>query len=296
MSERVVLKRGARGRVKPARTKRKAATRKSAAAKRRGAASEAKKGWLAPLLALTAATAALFAAWLYQLPDRLWLAAAHGVAAAGFEVRDVNVTGAREMQRLPLYTAALDGASDSMLLVDLDDVKARLENLPWVEEASVGRALPDTLNIDIVERVPAAVWQNEGRHRLIDAEGRVLAADDLKRFAHLPLVVDEGANGQAGALVAILRDYPALAEHFASATWRGGRRWDMSLKSGEMLLLPEGEANVRQALDDFVRLERRTGLLGRGFVTLDFRVPGQMAVRVSREPGAAFEELQGTEI
>ena len=65
------------------------------------------------------------------------------------------------MRRLPLYTAALDGASDSMLLVDLDEVKARLELLPWVEEASVGRVLPDRLVVDIKEREPAAIWQHE---------------------------------------------------------------------------------------------------------------------------------------
>ncbi|MGB3722052.1 MAG: cell division protein FtsQ/DivIB, partial [Pacificimonas sp.] len=236
-------------------------------------------------------------AWVYQLPDRLWLAAARGVAAAGFEVQDVDVTGAQEMANLPVYTAALDGASDSMLLVDLDEVKERLELLPWVEEASVGRVLPNRLTIAITERKPAAIWQNDGMHRLVDAEGRILQADDLSRFAHLPLVVDDGADRQVRGLTKLLADYPAFAEHFASATWRGGRRWDVQLKSGETILLPEGGGATRRALDSFVRLERDTQLTGRGFAALDFRVPKQMVVRAGAEgEGEALMTIDGTEI
>ncbi|MEM8827165.1 MAG: FtsQ-type POTRA domain-containing protein [Pseudomonadota bacterium] len=288
MSERVILKRGQKTPAKRARAK-------PARSKRPASASTPARPWLAPTLAVLAAVVALGTAWLYQLPERLWLGAAKGVAAIGFEVRDVDVSGTRHMARLPVYTAALDGASDSMLLVDLDDVKARLELLPWVAEASVGRVLPDRLTIDIVERRPIAIWQNEGRHRLIDAEGRILQTEDLARFAALPLVVDEGADREAGALVALLADYPAVEEHFASAIWRGGRRWDIQLKSGETLLLPEDGAAVRRALDAFVRLDRDTGLVGRGFVSLDFRVPAQMVVRTGAEENVVTT-VAGTEI
>ena len=41
----------------------------------------------------------------------------------------------------------------------------------WVKDARVSRRLPDTLVIDIVERKPAALWQNEGRLALIDCRG-----------------------------------------------------------------------------------------------------------------------------
>ncbi len=288
MSGRVVLKRGQRPSAKGARA---SAKRAPAPLKAR-----ASRPWIAPTVAVLLAVGALGTAWLYQLPDRLWLAAAKGVAAAGFEVRNVEVDGAKEMRKLPLYTAALDGASDSMLLVDLDEVKQRLELLPWVEEARVGRVLPDTLKIDITERRPVAIWQNDGMHRLIDAQGRILQADDLGRFASLPLVVDDGADRQAGTLVKLLEDYPAFAEHFASATWRGGRRWDVQLKSGETILLPEGDGAVRRALDSFVRMERDTKLTGRGFAALDFRVPKQMVVRAGAEGGETLMTIDGTEI
>jgi cell division protein FtsQ len=234
-------------------------------------------------------------AWLYEVPKRLNIAAARGVAQAGFEVRDVEVRGLHHMSRLPVYTAALDGASDSMLLVDLDVVRERLRLLPWVADASVGRKLPDTLVIDIVERSPAAIWQYGGRHALVDAEGHVLVTRRLTQFAHLPVVVGKGANTEVGALARLLQDYPAVAKHVGGAVRVGERRWDLKLAGGETLALPEGDAAARKALDTFVRMDRDNGLLGKGFVRFDMRLPDRMTVRMASNDGKE-PMIAGTEI
>jgi cell division protein FtsQ len=57
------------------------------------------------------------------------------------------------------------------------------------------------------------------------------------------------------------------------------------LQSGETIALPEGEGAARQALLKFARLDKSAGLLGRGIVRFDLRVPGKMIVRLPRAPG-----------
>jgi cell division protein FtsQ len=52
-----------------------------------------------------------------------------------------------------------------------------------------------------------------------------------------------------------------------------------------MAALPEGEEAAKAALTKFVRLDKQTGLLGRGIVRFDLRVPGKMIVRLPRAPG-----------
>jgi cell division protein FtsQ len=78
---------------------------------------------------------------------------------------------------------------------------------------------------------------------------------------------------------------PTLKPQLASATWVGGRRWDLSFQSGETLALPEGEGDARSALIKFARLDKSSGLLGRGVVRFDLRIPGKMVVRLPRAPG-----------
>ena len=61
----------------------------------------------------------------------------------------------------------------------------------------MSRRLPDTLVIDIVERTPAALWQDEQRLALIDAEGVVLDRVPVDKMPDLPLLIGPGANAQA---------------------------------------------------------------------------------------------------
>lgn len=284
MSERITLKRGKR--PPPARPRRRSPAKRAR-----------RRGWGLPVFAMGAAATAVFAAWLFAVPDKLLMAAANGVAGAGFEVRNVEVTGLRHMQRLPVYTAALDGASTSMLLVDLDDVRRRLLLLPWVREASVGRRLPDTLSIDVTERTPFAIWQLHGQHRLVDSEGAVLPAPDLSRFASLPIVVGDGANTEAAKLMRLLGGYPAVGKHVAAAVWVGERRWDLKLKSGETLALPDDYAEARAALDNFVRIDRDSGLVAKGFSRFDMRLADRLTVRLTTsEEAPVNKQVPGTEI
>jgi cell division protein FtsQ len=82
---------------------------------------------------------------------------------------------------------------------------------------------------------------------------------------------------------------PALKPQLASATWVGGRRWDLNFQSGETLALPEGEEAAKAALMKFARLDKDSGLLGRGIVRFDLRVPGKLIVRLPRAPGEPLE-------
>lgn len=223
--------------------------------------------------------AALVIAILLGVPGRLWLSTAQAASRAGFEVRHVEVHGVANAPRLAVVTAALEGPTNSMLLVDLSAARARLRKLSWVADASVTRRLPDTLIVDIAERRPVALWQYHHRLAAVDRSGVALTGDHLDRFARLPLIVGAGANEHVDDLLALLNGQPRLAASVDAATFVGQRRWDLRFKTGETLALPE--AKPEAALAKFDALDRRTGMLGKGYVWFDLRQPGQMTVRVA---------------
>ena len=70
-----------------------------------------------------------------------------------------------------------------------------------------------------------------------------------------------------------------------SATWVGERRWDLSFQSGETVALPEGDAAAATALTRFAKMDKSAGLLGRGILRFDLRIPGKMTVRLPQAPG-----------
>lgn len=230
-----------------------------------------------------AAAAVLGAAgWAFDWPGQAREALALGSAAAGLEIRHVEVTGLKQVPRLRVYEAVLAGPSNPMLATDLEEVRERLRALPWVADASVSRRLPDTVMVHVSERQPVALWQHRGRFYLIDITGRVLADDALEDFAALPQVVGEGANLQVGSLLDLASAAPSLAPQMQAAVLVGERRWNIKFKSGETLALPDTPAKARDALKRFATLEASLPegqkLLGGRFERFDLRVPGQMIV------------------
>ncbi|MEA1071913.1 cell division protein FtsQ/DivIB [Sphingomonas sp. LY160] len=220
-----------------------------------------------------------------DVPAKIGLAAGEAVGDAGFRVESVDIKGLRQMNPRPVYAIALDQQTTAMPLVDVEAIRARLLKFGWVKDARVSRRFPDTLVIDIVERKPAALWQDDQRLSLIDAEGVVLDRVPVSQMPDLPLLVGKGANIQAVPLDTLLSKAPALKAQLVSASWIGERRWDLSFQSGETIALPEGEAAATAALTKFAKMDKSAGLLGRGMLRFDLRVPDKMIVRLPREPG-----------
>jgi cell division protein FtsQ len=238
--------------------------------------------WMFGLFAAGAIGLALIA---LEVPAKIATATGEAVGEAGFRVRSVDVSGIHRMDSKPVFQIALDQKSMAMPLVDVSAIRERLLQYGWVKDARVSRRLPDTLVIDIVERQPAALSQDSRQLTLIDAEGVVLDRVPISAMPDLPLLIGPGANAQSRNLNGLLAEVPTLRPQLESASWVGKRRWDLNFQTGETVALPEGEAAAKAALTKFAKLDKSAGLLGRGIVRVDLRIPGKMVVRLPRGAG-----------
>nr|WP_269141225.1 cell division protein FtsQ/DivIB [Sphingomonas sp. IC-56] len=215
------------------------------------------------------------------------VAAANTLGDLGLRVEEIQIDGIKRMDKMTVYSQALDQDSRAMPLVDLDLVRERLLKYSWVQDARVSRRLPGTLRIFIVEREPAAVWQNHGQLMLVDTAGVPLEPVSPDAMPDLPLLIGDGANSQEPAREMLLEAAPALKPLVRAATWVGNRRWDLTFNTGEKLQLPEGEAESRKALHKFAEMDGEQRLLGKGSLRFDMRVPGNMVVQRRIVPQAA---------
>ena len=162
-------------------------------------------------------------------------------------VEQIEVRGVKRMDVTTVYAVALDQKSRAMPLVDLDLVRDRLLQYGWVQDAHVSRRLPDTLLIRIVERTPAAVWQDRGTLSLIDRDGVYLEPVSADAMPDLPLVIGPGADRQEPAYQTLMVAAPALKPKVRAATWVGNRRWDLLFDSGETLVAARGRRRGGQS-------------------------------------------------
>lgn len=219
--------------------------------------------------------------------DKLSVAA----SASGLRVDEIRYEGYNNTPR-PLLEAALGiHKGDPILGFSLEDARANLERIPWVEKATVERRLPSTIVVNIEERAPVAVWQNQGKISLVDAKGQVVTNEDLSQFRYLPRIVGSGAPAAADALLAELRKRPELADKVNASVRVGDRRWNLHLNSGTDVLLPEGHEAA--AMDRLVELQKDDQVLDRPLVAIDMRLPDRLVFRPKDAPKDAPKDSKG---
>ncbi len=86
----------------------------------------------------------------------------------------VEISGVRNASRAQVMEVAAADVGRNIFFVPLDERKRQLEQIPWVEQATVMRLLPNRIAVTIAERTPVAFAQIGPRISLIDAKGVVM--------------------------------------------------------------------------------------------------------------------------
>jgi cell division protein FtsQ len=207
--------------------------------------------------------------------------------AAGMQVRGVKLTGNRQMTHDQILDVAGIGPSSSVLFFDPDTARARLKANAWIADATIQKLYPDQLLVSVVEREPFALWQRDGRIHVIAADGTVILDHLDSRFQGLPLLVGKGAETRAREIVGLLGDHPHVTQSVRAAVLVAERRWNLVLKNGIDVRLPDD--NLDRAMADLARLDAERRLMSRDVASIDLRVPDRVTVRLSEDAMKAHE-------
>ncbi len=208
--------------------------------------------------------------------------------AMGMRIAAVSLSGQRQVSREEIFAAAGVTDRSSLLFLDVADARARLEAIPWIAEATVRKLYPDRLQITVTEREPFALWQQQGKVKVIAADGTVLSETVEPRLASLSFVVGNGAAARARDFLAVLDRYPTLRDSVRASIYVAERRWNLRLKNGIDVRLPE--TNLEGALATLARLDREKNLLSRDITAVDLRLADRLTVRLSDTVAQARED------
>jgi cell division protein FtsQ len=209
--------------------------------------------------------------------------------SAGFRITTVAINGRRQLSQDEVLAIGGVNGRSSLLFLDAAAVRDKLKANPWISDATVQKLYPGQLRIDIVERTAFALWQQDGRLSVIADDGAVLEPYVSRRFLTLPLVVGKGAETRARDFLALLARYPQVASVTKAAIFVGERRWNLRLKDGLDIRLPENE--VGNALAALSTLDKEDRLFSRDIVAVDMRLPDRLTVQLSDDAAKAREEL-----
>jgi cell division protein FtsQ len=208
----------------------------------------------------------------------------HRSAALGFRLEEVRLEGASPRASADILRAASLEKGTPLAVLDVEAVRRRVEQVGWVKSAKVMRLAPDSVVIAVDERKLTAVWQHEGRAAVVDDGGVVAPEADPRKFISLPLVVGDGANTAASAILPAVESRPRLAQRLDALVRVDDRRWDLRLKDGSIVQLPASDEEA--ALIRLDELDQQSHVLDLGFSRIDLRDPEMVAVRPRQSPAA----------
>lgn len=209
--------------------------------------------------------------------------------AAGFRIAEIALSGEKEVGRERILGDIGVNGRRSLPFLDAEAARLKLKANPWIAEATILKLYPDRLHISVIERRAFALWQRNGQISVIAADGTVVQSFVDARFAQLPLVVGQGAEREAKDFLALLDRYPVIRDQLRASILVADRRWNLKLKNGLDIKLPETEPE--SALASLVALDRDKKLLSRDIAAVDLRLPDRVTVQLSEQAAQARAEI-----
>ncbi|HZF26002.1 MAG TPA: cell division protein FtsQ/DivIB [Steroidobacteraceae bacterium] len=201
-------------------------------------------------------------------------------------IRVVSVEGKfQRVSPVQIEQAVTSGLHEGFMSADLEKVRRRVEELPWVDRARIQRRWPDGLRVEITEQVAAARWGEAG---LLNTRGELF----LPNARHVPPELPR-LTGPEGTEWQVAQRYLAAQGRLIEAGLRlaaldldARGAWQLELSNGISVRL--GRRQVDDRLDRFIQAAVPTiGGRAEDIAYVDMRYSNGFAVGWKRAGGVA---------
>ena len=162
--------------------------------------------------------------------------------------------------------------------LDLADLRNRVLSLPPVETAEVRLEGDSILHVKVKEKVPALLLKDDTGIHVLNKNGdyiRPLLSTEYG--SKLPVITGEGAQKAAAEAFILFSALYDKLDEVRGLVLVGGRRWNIVLKSGQVIMLPEKKSE--QAVQKILILDKAEKILSRDIAVFDFRLPYRITLR-----------------
>src|ERR1700728_2757287 len=193
--------------------------------------------WVA-VAAAVCCVAALAAAWLYHYGERSWR----------FRVDssdNIEVTGMENVTKTQIMEVMGADIGRNIFFIPLTQQKAQLEQIPWVESASVMRFVPNRLKVEIHERTPVAFARVGPHITLIDAGGTLMELPQKHKYC-FPVILGMNPGEPLSTRLPRMKAYNELLAELDS----GGARYSQDLSEVDLSDLDNLKVRVNDPAGD----------------------------------------------
>lgn len=187
----------------------------------------------------------------------------------GMILENVLIDGHHNLSTSDVAATLNADVGTPILSIDLDKVRDILTKNEWIKNAVIERRLPNTIYVNITERDPIAIWQNDKKLYLVDDSGSVITPTDISKFANLIHIVGSDAPLHIASLKVDLDSDEALKKRIISVVRYGERRWNILLEQDITVKMPEN--GFTKAYKYLSKLNENNKLFSNNYKVIDLR-------------------------
>lgn len=231
--------------------------------------------------------------WIAKAENRQWISDQIASATDAVQSRP-------EFQ---VHMMAIDGASQqladeiriripvdfpiSSFDLDLDQMRADLGTLAPVKSATLRVRSGGVLQVDIEERIPAALVRKGDQLTLLDETGALVRpASQRADHPDLPVIAGENAQDSVAEALRLYAVMGPLQPRLRGFERRGARRWDVVLDKGQRIMLPT--ENPVRALERVIFMDQVKSLLAHDLAVVDLRLPNRATLRLNEAAAETY--------
>ena len=184
------------------------------------------------------------------------------------KLKEIHVIGRNNLKTKLLLDTINVYYGTPILSLDLINIQEKIYNLGWIKNVVVERRLPNTLLVKIEEYEPLALLQKNNDHFVISPSGNIIIRSN-GLFNYLPVVKGEDAELHAAKTLNILSSEPSLFHQVWAISFISKRRWDVHLRSGVKIKLPE--KNTEEVWSKLAEIDRYNSIISRDIYSIDLR-------------------------
>ena len=179
----------------------------------------------------------------------------------------------------------------SSLEIDVGTIKKQVENINFVQSASVRLTSDGSIEVKVEIRKPVALQRTGQQFFLLDASGaKVDEVTSRSDRLDLPLLVGKGAEYEVREALNLLLETKSLVVRVRGLVRIGERRWDIILDRNQTIKLPE--ENPIKAIKKILALQEGRRLLDRDILYLDFRNMSRPVLGLTEKVSKELREIR----
>ena len=175
---------------------------------------------------------------------------------------NIQATGLAQVSRADMLPVFGEDIGRNIFFVPIRERRKQLEQIPWIEHATVMRLLPDQIRISVVERKPIAFVRQGSQVELVDANGVLLTESPAMMAQHhysFPVVTGVDSRDPLPARRARMEVYQRLVTQLdSSGQHLSDQISEIDLRTPEdaRVLMPEQGADILAHFGEDHFLER----------------------------------------